>query len=99
MLAHAVFRAVENDIELVRATNSGLSAEVSARGYVDGETPLFETATRRWALRTTDQAAADQSTFYTRHGDVFGVVCAALSVVLAAAALMPVKRTWQGNKG
>ena len=40
MLAEAVFRAVENGVDLVRVTNSGLSARISSYGIVTGETPL-----------------------------------------------------------
>jgi len=89
MLAHAVFRAVENDVELVRATNSGVSAYIDRHGAVEDETPLFETATRVWKVDTADQARLDGLTFYTRHGDLFAVTCAVLSLLLSAAALVP----------
>lgn len=86
MLTTAIFRAVENNIDLIRATNSGVSARVDRYGSVQGETPMFETATRTWKIKTADEARGDGLTFYTRHGDVFAVSCAALSLLLLLAA-------------
>jgi apolipoprotein N-acyltransferase len=82
MLASAVFRAVENNVDLIRATNSGVSARVDRYGNVRGETPMFETATRTWKINTEEEARSEGLTFYTRHGDVFVVICAVLSSVL-----------------
>jgi apolipoprotein N-acyltransferase len=81
MLATAIFRAVENNSDLIRATNSGLSARIDPYGIVRGETPMFETATRTWKVKTEDEARASGLTFYTRHGDVFAVSCAALTLL------------------
>ena len=94
-LAHSVFRAVENNIELIRATNSGLSAEISANGYVDGETPAFDRATRLWRVRTAEEAADSDLTYYTRHGDVLACTCAAISVLLGVGAGLSIK--WKGR--
>jgi apolipoprotein N-acyltransferase len=85
MLAHAAFRAVENNVDLIRATNSGLSARIDRYGVAHGETPMFETAARTWRIKTEDEARGDRLTFYTRHGDVFAITCAALSLLLAVA--------------
>jgi apolipoprotein N-acyltransferase len=88
MLGHAVFRAVENDVQLIRATNSGLSAAVSPSGYVEGETSAFESATRHWRVLATEEANNRPLTFYTRHGDVLAVSCAGASILFAVAALV-----------
>lgn len=88
MLATAIFRAVENNIDVIRATNSGLSARIDRYGIVSGETPMFETATRTWRIRTEDEESGDSLTFYTRHGDVFVIGCAAMSILLILAAIM-----------
>ena len=91
MLSTAIFRAVENNIDLIRATNSGLSARIDHYGIVSGETPNFETATRTWKIKTADEARGDSLTFYTRYGDVFAVACVVASaLLLLAAALRPV---------
>ncbi len=85
MLAHAVFRAVENDCELVRATNSGQSARIDRYGTVYDETPMFQTTTRVWNV----EVASRPMTFYTRYGDVFVWTCAALSAMILIASLLP----------
>ena len=87
MLTTAVFRAVENNIELVRAANSGVAARIDQYGIVHGETPMFETATRTWRIKTVDEARGDPLTFYTRHGDVFVVACFVSSVGLLLASI------------
>ena len=93
MLAHAAFRAVENNCELIRATNSGLSARIDRYGVARGETPAFETATRAWSVKTTDEARADGLTFYTRYGDLFAIACAVLSLGFAIAPFIRKKET------
>ena len=82
VLTTAIFRAVENNMELIRATNSGLSARIDPYGVVHGETPMFEITTRTWKIKTEAEAAADGVTFYTRYGDVFAVACAAASALI-----------------
>jgi apolipoprotein N-acyltransferase len=85
MLAHSVFRAVENNVELIRATNSGLSAKIDRYGELHGLTPIFETATRRWTVKAAADAGADSETFYTKHGDLFaGAMAAVVGVTLVA---------------
>jgi apolipoprotein N-acyltransferase len=96
MLAHAIFRAVENNVDLIRATNSGLSARVDRYGVVYGETPLMETASRTWRIKTVDEASSNGVTVYTRYGDVFAVICAALSLILTIAAFIPAKPDDEG---
>jgi apolipoprotein N-acyltransferase len=86
MLAAAIFRAVENNIELIRVTNSGYAARVDTYGIAHGETPMFETATRTWKIKTAEQAANDAATVYTRYGDAFAVTCSVLTVLLLIAA-------------
>jgi apolipoprotein N-acyltransferase len=93
MLAHAVFRAVENNVDLIRSTNSGMSARISRLGTIQGTTPLFETAARRWLIKSTDDAHQDSITFYTKHGDVFAVGCAVASVLIFALGFIPEKST------
>ena len=81
MLTSAIFRAVENNIDLIRSANSGVSARIDRYGMVQGETPMFETAVRTWRIKTVDEASADRMTFYSLNGDVFAVSCAVLSLV------------------
>ncbi|MFY9609200.1 MAG: apolipoprotein N-acyltransferase, partial [Blastocatellia bacterium] len=91
MLAEAVFRAVENGVDLVRVTNSGLSARINSYGIVSGETPLLESATRVWKIKSIEDARSGEITFYTRRGDVFAIACAIVTLLLLAASLVPMK--------
>ena len=88
MLTTAVFRAVENNIDVVRAANSGVAARIDRYGIVHGETPMFETAARIWKIKNVNEAAGDGLTFYTRHGDVFVIACAVFSSLLLAASIV-----------
>jgi apolipoprotein N-acyltransferase len=99
MLAEAVFRAVENGVELVRVTNSGLSARISSYGIVSGETPLLEIATRVWKIKSVEEARDNELTFYTRRGDVFAVGCVIASLVLFVASFVRKRgRLWPANE-
>jgi apolipoprotein N-acyltransferase len=88
VLSQAVFRAVENNTELVRVTNSGLTVKVDRFGLLAGETALFETATRVWALESVEEAAAYPPTFYTKYGDALAVTCAILSLAVFVISLV-----------
>jgi apolipoprotein N-acyltransferase len=91
MLTTAIFRAVENNVEVIRAANSGVAARIDRYGIVHGETPMFDTATRTWKIKTENEARGDDLTFYTRHGDVFVIACAVASLLLLAASLVPAR--------
>ena len=79
-LAMAAFRAVENRRYLVRAANTGITAVVDPRGRVLEPTRLFDTT-----VLVREVPLVAESTFYTRHGDVFARTCAALALALVAA--------------
>jgi apolipoprotein N-acyltransferase len=79
-LTMAVFRAVENGRYMVRAANTGITAVVDPRGRVLDETRLFDST-----VVVREVAFVAETTFYTRHGDVFAWACAAVALVLAAA--------------
>jgi apolipoprotein N-acyltransferase len=92
MLQHAIFRAVENDVDLVRVTNSGLSALINRYGQVEGETPIFQTDARVWRINTVAEASREPLTFYTRYGDIFAISCAALGSLFVIASAAPALR-------
>jgi apolipoprotein N-acyltransferase len=77
-MANAVFRAVENDRPVLRVTNTGISAYITARGEVRDATDGFQTAVRTWTVSRT----SDGKTFYTTYGDLFVGACAAFSLLL-----------------
>ena len=89
-LANAIFRAVENGRPLLRITNTGLSAQISANGQVLEQTRPFETDVRNWTV-----TPATSNTFYTRHGDLFVYVCAALTALLVGALLIGSRRSFR----
>ena len=80
-LANAIFRAVENGRPLLRVTNTGTTAYITPRGDVHDPTKGFQTAVRTWTIA---DGAANNETFYTRHGDLFVAACAALGLLMIA---------------
>lgn len=76
-LSNAVFRAVENGRPLLRVTNTGISAWISAEGEVKDATAGFKPEVRTWPIWRTQQAP----TFYTKHGDWFAVGCAIFAML------------------
>ncbi len=71
-------RAVENRRYVLRAANTGISAIVDPQGRVVASTRLMQEG-----ILEGNIAPRQTKTFYTRHGDVFVILCA----ILAAAAL------------
>jgi apolipoprotein N-acyltransferase len=87
-LDHARMRAIENNRDLVRVTNSGISALIKPNGEVVEPLPQFIAATRAWQAQVRSP-----KTFYTRHGDWFAKLCAAISAsALLAAVFVNFKR-------
>jgi apolipoprotein N-acyltransferase len=76
-LANAIFRAVENGRPVLRVTNTGLSALITAQGHVYGLTEPFQADVRVWRNDPGDQ----RDTFYTRHGDLFVYACAVITLI------------------
>ncbi|MBA3766127.1 MAG: apolipoprotein N-acyltransferase [Acidobacteria bacterium] len=83
-LANAVFRAVENGRPVLRVTNTGITAYISERGEVRDATSGFEPAVRTWTVGR----AASGKTFYTKQGELFVGICAALTLLIFVASLM-----------
>jgi apolipoprotein N-acyltransferase len=73
-LANAVFRAVENRRPLVRCANTGVTCSVDPFGRVDRWLKPFE---QGFAARQIPIPDTLDTTFYTRHGDLFSIACAA----------------------
>lgn len=86
VLAQAVFRAVENNTEVIRATNTGASARIDRYGTIYDETKQFEPETRLWKINKS--GTSDEMTFYTRRGDLFVITCAIASALITIAAIV-----------
>lgn len=82
-LANSVFRAVETDRPVLRVTNTGISARITARGEVRDTTRAFESDVRTWTI----SRATTAPTFYARYGDLFVIACAILSLFAFATTL------------
>ena len=83
-LANVIFRAVENGRPVLRVTNTGLSAQITADGSVYGLTEPFQADVRVWRNDPGDA----RDTFYTRHGDLFVYVCAVISAIIFVGAVL-----------
>jgi len=80
-LAMAAFRAIENRRYMVRAANTGITAIVDPWGRVSDPTRLFDTT-----VLVREVPFVAETTFYTRHGDLFAQACVALALALVLAA-------------
>ena len=82
----ARMRAVENARWLLRTTNTGVTAAIDPAGRIAQSAPR--------KVRTVLQASYalnDATTFYTRHGDWLGYLCAIISVGAITVALTRAK--------
>ena len=77
-LASAVFRAVETNRPVLRATNVGITAYINERGAVLEEAGVYQEATRAWSVAKSDGG----QTLYVRFGDWFAWFCLAISLAL-----------------
>lgn len=79
----AVFRAVENRRSLIRSANTGISGFIDPNGEVIGSTPLFEDE-----VMTRTVPILDNTTFYSRYGDVFALACSGFFLISVLYALV-----------
>jgi apolipoprotein N-acyltransferase len=76
--ANSIFRAVENDRPLARASASGLTCVVDPRGRIVARSPLFKEA----LLIANVRLAGSRQTPYTRWGDWFPMLLLAALVLM-----------------
>ena len=76
-LANAVFRAVENGRPVIRVTNTGITAEIRADGFIQDQTQGFQESVRRWSI----SEALNIDTFYSRYGDAFVQTCSVVTLL------------------
>ncbi len=77
-LAGAVFRAVETNRPVLRATNVGITAYINERGEVSDAADVYTEATRTWTVSKSD----GNQTIYVRYGDWFAWFCSIVSIGL-----------------
>ncbi len=77
-LASAVFRAVETNRPVLRATNVGVTAYINERGEVLDAADVYTEATRVWTISKSD----GKQTFYVRYGEWFAWLCLLVSLGL-----------------
>jgi apolipoprotein N-acyltransferase len=82
-LANAIYRAVENDRDLIRVTNTGITAFIRSDGRVFNQTTGFHEDVRVWTI-----GKSGGSTFYSRHGDMFAYGCALISLGFISVSFM-----------
>ncbi len=75
-LAIVRMRAAENRRWILRSTNDGITATIDPAGRVRGELPLYVEA-----ASYTGFTYIREQTLYTRWGDWFAAVCAALAIL------------------
>jgi apolipoprotein N-acyltransferase len=77
-LSMTIFRAVENRVPFIRATNTGISALIDRHGGIHDATPIFEEAVVTGTVRFGDGV-----TIYNRYGDFFAGISLALGAVVS----------------
>jgi len=98
LLAMSVFRAVENNVPLVRAANTGISAFISPTGEIRGRVRAGSRDLLVPGCLTLEVAAGGTPTFYARHGDVFALVTLGVMVLLVLMARRPTCSTRTGPR-
>jgi apolipoprotein N-acyltransferase len=75
-LLHATMRAIETDRDLLRVTNTGISALITSDGRVVDQLPSFAAGSQVWQAQ-----ARREQTFYVQHGDWFALGCMIASIL------------------
>ncbi len=99
-MTHSVFRAVENQVPVVRAANTGVSCGIDRHGRIhnvlaDETGNTFVSGFQMMSVQTP--AGEQVPTFYARHGDWLGWSGKVLLLMVALAAGM--QRGWWKRKG
>jgi apolipoprotein N-acyltransferase len=97
-LALAVFRSVENRLEMVRAVNTGVSAHIDAAGRVKAILPAVDPSDEPPpppARMLVEAALLDRGGVYAHIGDAFAWAC----LLALAALVIGIPRRSRPNKG
>jgi len=88
-LSMNVFRAVENNVFVVRCANTGISCFIDPHGRVTSR--VRDEAGKDVFVRGTLSGSVipqKEKTFYTKHGDLFAALCFIVSVIFVSAAIV-----------
>ena len=93
-LANAIFRCVETRRPMVRAANTGVTCFVSEFGRVTQKLQDDTGSTFTEGVLTGDIKISGEHelTFYTRHGELFAKLCAAVTAIAIVIGI--VRHTW-----
>lgn len=95
-LSHAVFRAAENRLPLLRSGNNSDTALIMPNGEVRNllyDNKNGDRFIRDWRTYRVPIWLEPETTFYTRHGNIFAWLCAGLTFLwLIRRALLSLKR-------
>jgi len=93
-LAISRFRAIENHVPVLRAANTGISGIIAPDGRLMGAMPAGAIGANRagTSYRVPLAELGSLGTFYTRHGDVFVLLSAAIVAAACAAAVAAAHR-------
>jgi apolipoprotein N-acyltransferase len=100
-MSTALFRAVENNVPLVRCSNNGLTCWIDAHGrlrdmLLDDSGSVYGTGAMVINLPLRSPGEALTPTFYNQHGDLFGWACVGISV---GALVLARLRRWREREG
>ncbi len=87
-MANAVFRAVENNLPLLRCANNGVTCWIDASGRVqkifkDPTDSVYGAGALTVDIPVTQSGTGRAPTFYHRHGDWFGWTCVLVAVLVS----------------
>ncbi len=82
-LNHARMRAIENNRDIMRVTNSGISALLTASGEVVDPLPMFTAASKVWKAEEHKEL-----TLYAQYGDWFTILCVVISAIAIGASFV-----------
>jgi apolipoprotein N-acyltransferase len=87
-MASAAFRAVENNLPLVRCANNGITCWIDAHGRVrevfkDPRGSVYGAGALTVDIPVTRAGAGRDPTFYHRHGDWFGWACVIVAALVS----------------
>lgn len=94
-LALSVFRAIEHRVDLVRSTNTGVSAFIDATGRLYAQTNVVDLQKKDVPVTLLHNTAALMvpSGFYQIWGDSFGFVCLGIVLLLGVLARLRARKS------